>query len=167
MAYLVIISSVDDKDYQDFLANLKNTSPVKKFFNKTPSLKSFKTFYSSSFLAGAKQYNDALNNSLKELLFGGTIVDDLFWHPLSPAKYHSPSEAKNLYVDILENHNTLLKIPDRKDYDEYFESEIKKVLIELKYTVDNNFGLITMYEKPHDFSRARRTKYINLIKADK
>lgn len=166
MAYLVFISSVDDKDYQDFLVNLKNTSLAKKIFNKTPSLKSFKTFYSTSFLASAKQHNDDFNNSLKELLFGGTIVDDIFWHPLSPAKYHTPPETKKLYTDISENHKILLKIPDRKDYDEYFESEIKKVLVELKYSIDYNHGLITMYQKPHDSARASRTKYINLIKAD-
>lgn len=126
MAYLVFISTVVDKDYQDFLTNMENTSPVKKFFNKTPSLKSSKTFYSSSFWAGAKQHNDDLNNSLKELLFGGTIVDDLFWHPLSPAKYHTPFETKKLNTDITENYNILLKIPDRKGCDEYFEMKSKK-----------------------------------------
>jgi hypothetical protein len=164
MAYQVFISSVDDKDYQNFLLSLKNVSLIQKFFNKTPPLKSYKTFYSTSFLSSAKQHNDDFNNSLKELLFGGMVVDDFFWHPLSPAKYHSPSQTKKLYTDIMENHNILLKIPDRKDYDEYFESEVKKVLAELKYSIDNSYGLIIMYEKPHDRTRAKKTKYINLIK---
>lgn len=166
MAYLVFISSVDPKEYQNFLTNLKSTSLIEKFLNKTPSLKSYKSFSSTSFLIGAKQHNEDLNDSLKELLIGGTIIDNFFWHPLSPAKYHSPSDTKKLYLDILENHNTLLKIPERKDYDEYFESEIRKILSELKHSVDNNFGLITMYQKPHDFARARKTKYIKLTKVD-
>lgn len=166
MAYFVIISSVDDKDYQDFLLDLKNTSSFKKFFGKTPPLKSHKTFHSTSFLAGAKQQYKDFNDSLKELLFGGAIVDDFFWHPLSPAKYHSASETKKMYADIEANYNLLLKIPDRKDYDEYFENEINKVLTGLKYSVDNNQGLIIMYEKPADRARATKTKYVNLIKAD-
>jgi hypothetical protein len=166
MAYLVIISSVDDKDYQDFLLNLKDLSLIKKYFNKTPSLKSYKTFYSTCFLSGVKQHNKDFNDSLKELFFGGIMVDDFFWHPLSPAKYHSPSGTKRLYADIKANYNMLLKIPDRKDYDEYFEKEIKKILTELKYSIDNHYGLIIMYEKPHDRIRATRTKYVNLVKAD-
>ena len=164
MAYLVFISSVDDKDYQDFLVNLKNTSLIKKFITGTPSLKSFKTFCSTSFLGGAKQHNDNFNNSLQELLIGGAIVDEYFWHPFSPAKYHTPSETKKLYADISENHNILLKIPDRRDYDEYFEIEIKKILEELSFSVNNNYGLITMYQKPHDRARTSRTKYIKLTK---
>jgi len=166
MAYFIIISSVADKDYQDFLFDLKKISILKKFFSKTPSLKSHKTFQSTSFLTGAKQQYKDFNESLKELLFGGTIVDNFFWHPFSPAKYHSPSETKKLYADIEANYNLLSKISERTDYGEYFENEINKILTELKFSVDNDFGLIIMYEKPHDKARAKKTKYVNLIKAD-
>ncbi|OQP51912.1 hypothetical protein A4R26_29275 [Niastella populi] len=59
---------------------------------------------------------------------------------------------------MLQPANTLLKIPDRRDYDEYFGIEIKNVLED---------GLITMYQKSYDRARATKTKYIKLMKAKK
>ena len=125
---------------------------------KTTWLEVDKIVLTTHYFASAGTPDPALREGIVELFDYGEVLDEWYWHPFIPPKFHQPEKVQQIYGALRARWAVLMKqIPEDKI--SYWELDFAPIFEILDYAVQNQSALFTFLEKPLDEERAAKVFY--------
>lgn len=167
MADRIALYDVTDDEYRRFKTALSSLGVIERALKKQYRLPLHHTrsFDASNYLISKDDSIVMFGNLLSRAICGGSIIDDYFWHPMFPPRFHDSKTVNDLFEAISVIWDGLRSDNHTLCTDAFWNFEISHLLEAYSYAARSRSGLVVLTPAYLGSGREIRTTYPRMTRA--